>query len=44
MAVAPAHHRHGIGRGMLDVVERRLAADRVEFLQVKTLSAMNATA
>ena len=39
MAVVPDHHRHGIGRGMLDRVEQRLAADRVEFLQVKTLSA-----
>ena len=39
MAVKPAYHRHGIGRLMLRRVERRLAADGVEFLQVKTLSA-----
>jgi GNAT superfamily N-acetyltransferase len=39
MAVWPACHRRGIGRRMLRVVEARLAADGVEFLQVKTLSA-----
>ena len=39
MAVKPAYHRHGIGRLMLHRVERNLAADGVEFLQVKTLSA-----
>jgi GNAT superfamily N-acetyltransferase len=39
MAVKPAFHRHGIGRRMLRRVEERLAADGVEFLQVKTLSA-----
>ena len=39
MAVKPDHHRHGIGRIMLRAVEERLAADGVEFLQVKTLSA-----
>jgi 2-hydroxy-6-oxonona-2,4-dienedioate hydrolase len=38
MAVAPAHHRHGIGTAMLRHVERRLADAGVEFLQVKTLS------
>ena len=39
MAVKPAHHRHGVGRRMLERVEHRLAADGFEFLQVKTLSA-----
>ena len=39
MAIKPAFHRHGMGRLMLGRVERRLAADNVEFLQVKTLSA-----
>ena len=39
MAVAPAHHRHGIGTAMLRHLERRLADAGVEFLQVKTLSA-----
>ena len=39
MAVKPAYHRHGIGRLMLRCVERLLAGDGVEFLQVKTLSA-----
>ena len=39
MAVKPAYYRHGIGRLMLRRLERRLAADRVELLQVKTLSA-----
>lgn len=38
MAVRPAWHRRGIGRAMLDDVERRLIADGVEYLQVKTLS------
>ena len=39
MAVKPAYHRHGIGVQMLRLVEERLAAQGVEFLQVKTLSA-----
>ena len=39
MAVAPAHHRHGIGTAMLRHLESRLADAGVEFLQVKTLSA-----
>ena len=39
MAVAPAHHRHGIGTAMLRHLEGRLADAGVEFLQVKTLSA-----
>jgi ribosomal protein S18 acetylase RimI-like enzyme len=38
MAVAPTHHRRGIGRAMLDHVELALVADGVSFLQVKTLS------
>jgi len=38
MAVKPGHHRHGIGRRMLQRVEVGLAASGVEFLQVKTLS------
>lgn len=39
MAVLPQYHRRGIGRQMLAQAERSLAADGVEFLQVKTLSA-----
>ena len=39
MAIKPAFHRHGIGTLMLCQVEAGLARDRVEFLQVKTLSA-----
>jgi GNAT superfamily N-acetyltransferase len=38
MAVKPAHHRHGIGQRMLELVEASLRASGVEFLQVKTLS------
>ena len=37
MAVRPAWHRSGVGSAMLAAVEQRLAADAVEFLQVKTL-------
>lgn len=39
MAVRPTLHRTGIGGRMLRRAEQRLAADGVEFLQVKTLSA-----
>ena len=42
MAVKPAHHRHGVGRRMLERVEHRLAADGFEFLQVKTLDTRRA--
>ncbi|HUR48422.1 MAG TPA: GNAT family N-acetyltransferase [Acidimicrobiales bacterium] len=38
IAVLPEHHRAGIGRTMLQHIERRLANSGVEFLQVKTLS------
>ena len=38
MGVLPELHRRGIGRAMLRHAESELAADRVEFLQVKTLS------
>ena len=38
IAVMPDHHRHGVGRKMLEHAERRLASSGVEFLQVKTLS------
>jgi ribosomal protein S18 acetylase RimI-like enzyme len=38
MAVLPEHHRRGIGRTMLERVERSLGRAGVEFLQVKTLS------
>ena len=41
MAVAPSHHRRGIGSMMLQHVEADLARSGVEFLQVKTLSASN---
>jgi GNAT superfamily N-acetyltransferase len=39
MGVLPKFHRHGVGRAMLEHAEAALAADGVEFLQVKTLSA-----
>jgi GNAT superfamily N-acetyltransferase len=38
MGVRPEFHRRGIGRRMLAQAEQRLAADGVEFLQVKTLA------
>jgi GNAT superfamily N-acetyltransferase len=38
MGVLPEWHRHGIGRAMLAHAERGLAAEGVEFLQVKTLA------
>jgi len=38
MAVVPELHRHGIGRALLGHAEETLAADGVEFLQVKTLA------
>ena len=38
MAVLPEHHRRGIGRALLRQAEATLAADGVEFLQVKTLA------
>jgi hypothetical protein len=38
MAVDPDHHRHGIGRAMVEHLEDGLARSGVEFLQVKTLS------
>jgi ribosomal protein S18 acetylase RimI-like enzyme len=41
IAVVPEWHRHGIGTMMLREVERGLAADGVEFLQVKTLGPSN---
>jgi GNAT superfamily N-acetyltransferase len=39
MAVKPDHHRHGIGRLMVERVEAQLRKQEIEFLQVKTLSA-----
>jgi GNAT superfamily N-acetyltransferase len=38
MAVLPELHRQGIGRALLGHAEETLAADGVEFLQVKTLA------
>jgi ribosomal protein S18 acetylase RimI-like enzyme len=38
MGVLPQLHRRGIGSHLLEHAERSLAADGVEFLQVKTLS------
>ena len=38
MAVLPEFHRQGIGRALLGHAEGVLAADGVEFLQVKTLA------
>ena len=37
MAVDPARHRQGIGRALVAALEADLAADKVQFLQVKTL-------
>lgn len=37
MAVDPAVHRQGAGRALIAALEADLAADRVEFLHVKTL-------
>jgi ribosomal protein S18 acetylase RimI-like enzyme len=37
MAVDPAVHRQGAGRALVTALEADLIADRVEFLQVKTL-------
>ena len=37
MAVAPAMHRRGIGRALVEALEADLIADGVELLQVKTL-------
>jgi ribosomal protein S18 acetylase RimI-like enzyme len=39
MAVRPEHHRHGVGRALVAAAEERMRAERVEYLQVKTLSA-----
>jgi len=39
MGVLPEHHRHGIGRKMIEYAEESLARNGAEFLQVKTLSA-----
>ena len=38
MAVLPEFHRRGIGRALLGHAEGMLAAEGVEFLQVKTLA------
>jgi len=37
MAVDRASHRRGVGRALVDALERDLKADRVRLLQVKTL-------
>jgi len=37
LAVAPAMHRRGIGRALVEALEADLIADGVELLQVKTL-------
>lgn len=37
MAVAPAMHRQGIGRALVEALEADLVADGVQLLQVKTL-------
>ena len=37
IAVAPAHHRRGVGRALVAALERDLVADGVSLLQVKTL-------
>jgi GNAT superfamily N-acetyltransferase len=37
LAVDPAWHRRGVGRALMDAVERDLTLTGVEFVQVKTL-------
>ena len=37
MAVRPDRHRQGVGRALVEALQADLAADGVEFLQVKTL-------
>jgi ribosomal protein S18 acetylase RimI-like enzyme len=37
MAVAPGHHRRGVGAAMVRFVEEHLAARGVQYLQVKTV-------
>lgn len=37
MAVRPAMHRRGIGRAMIECIERTLRGEGARFLQVKTL-------
>jgi ribosomal protein S18 acetylase RimI-like enzyme len=37
IAVLPQHHRHGIGRALVDHAERHLTSRGFKFLQVKTL-------
>ncbi len=37
MAVEPSLHRRGVGRALVEALERDLVADGVRFLQVKTL-------
>jgi GNAT superfamily N-acetyltransferase len=39
MGVLPEYHRRGVGHAILRHAEAALAADGIEFLQVKTLSA-----
>jgi GNAT superfamily N-acetyltransferase len=39
MAVRPELHRNGIGQRRVAAAEDRLRSERVEYLQVKTLSA-----
>jgi GNAT superfamily N-acetyltransferase len=39
MGVLPEYHRRGVGRRLLARAEHEFAADGVEYLQVKTLSA-----
>src|SRR5262245_10223985 len=38
IAVRPEHHRHGLGRRMVEHCENVLRGEGVRFLQVKTLS------
>jgi ribosomal protein S18 acetylase RimI-like enzyme len=39
LGVHREHHRHGCGRAMFDAAERRLAAEGVRYLSVKTIAA-----
>lgn len=44
MGLVPEHHRHGLGRQMVEFAETWLRARDIEYLQVKTLSPRSADA
>ena len=38
LGLLPAYHRQGLGRRLVDVCERWLASEGVEYVQVKTIA------